>query len=180
MKNRVITVTGHRDVYGTESKSNNVPAYIGRAIMDLMESLCDEGYSSVEFNIGMAVGADQIVAEFLRKANVPYNAYIPCIGQEKRWPKDVQEYYNEVLIPNAKTRTLVHNGPYNYICMQMRNELMVDNCDEVFAVYRGDVSGTSFTGGTGKCIKYALAEGKKVTVFNPDTFETFVIGGANE
>jgi uncharacterized phage-like protein YoqJ len=106
----------------------------------------------------MAQGADQMAAQICIDHNIPFDAYIPCEGQEKPWPKAAQEKYHE-LLGHARHEILTYAGPYpGPWCLQTRNEAMVDNADYILSVYDGTA------GGTANCIKYAKEKG----VIGPD------------
>ena len=115
---------------------------------------------------GMALGVDQIAAMLgiwmrdQRKLSVQVEAAIPCIGQDSKWPQTSKEQYQSILA-KCDIRTVIHNGPYNYTCMQQRNEYMVDKADILIAVWDGS------SGGTGNCVRYAKQKGVKIIQINP-------------
>ena len=106
---------------------------------------------------GMALGWDQWAAKICVELGIPFDAYIPCIGQECKWiPSSRQEYHR--ILGLASRQVMVYNGPYNGSCMQDRNIAMVDACDILVALWDGS------TGGTGNCIRYAKSKG--ITIVN--------------
>lgn len=103
---------------------------------------------------GMALGWDQALAQGAINAGVPFHAYIPCAGQEKRWPQRSRLRYHEILgMAEHKKYICVDYSPR---CMQDRNIAMVDNSDEVLALWDGS------SGGTSNCVKYAKSVDKEI------------------
>ena len=113
---------------------------------------------------GMALGWDQAVAEAAGRLGIPYVAAVPCVGQDRIWPKESQARYN-ALLTRAKEVKVVTDGPYAAWKMIARNKWMVDNCDEVLALWDGFRGPNGeYVGGTGSCVEYAT--GKKKTIHN--------------
>lgn len=103
---------------------------------------------------GMALGFDQAVALACLKYNVPFEACVPCDGQESLWPAEVQEGYKE-LLQAAHKITVVSPGKYAAWKMHARNAYMVKKGNPIVAYLK---PGTS-DGGTAACVK--LAQGTK-------------------
>jgi uncharacterized phage-like protein YoqJ len=97
---------------------------------------------------GMALGVDQDLAQVSIELAIPFLAALPFIGQESRWPKSSQDYY-EWLLERADDVVVVSSGGYAPYKMQIRNEWMVDHCDILLAVWDGS------DGGTSNCVRYA-------------------------
>jgi len=112
---------------------------------------------------GMALGIDQLVAEIAIEMNIPYIAAIPFVGQETAWPKQSQEYYQE-LLNQASEIVVVCKGVYAAYKMQIRNQYLVDNSDVLIAIF--NTSETS--GGTYNCIQYAEKQNKQIIKINPN------------
>lgn len=162
----VISFTGHRPnkLWGYDIHR--------KEYMDLFRSL----YSAVmtewkrEGDLllvsGMALGVDQVAAMLgiwmrnQRHFSVQVEAAIPCIGQDSKWPEQSRRQYQDILV-KCDIRTIVHNGVYNYRCMQQRNEYMVDKADTLIAVWDGS------NGGTANCVRYAEKKGVKIIQKNP-------------
>lgn len=138
----IVAATGHRpDKLGGYSKQ------VYNRLIDLAKSeISIIGASRVL--CGMALGFDMAVADAAIELNIPFVAYIPFIGQEKRWPKSSQDHYN-TLLSLAESKVIVCDGGYSPEKMNLRNEAMVNNCDVLLALWNGSSSGT------GNCIKYA-------------------------
>jgi uncharacterized phage-like protein YoqJ len=105
---------------------------------------------------GMALGWDQALAEAAIQQNIPFDAYIPFVGQESMWPRQSQEKYHNLL---AKARKVIvcSEGGYSSFKMAVRNRKMVDAADTIVAMYNGDI-----TGGTANCIEYATTKHKRI------------------
>lgn len=102
-----------------------------------------------EFIVGGALGIDMLAALIACEFNVPYTVAVPCLNQDAKWNPACKSMYAAIL-ERARKVYYVSNTPYDSICMQKRNEWMVNNCDTLYAVWDGS------NGGTGNCIKYAL------------------------
>lgn len=106
---------------------------------------------------GMALGWDQALAVAAIRCKIPLHAYVPCVGHPDRWPTASQEFYAKI-IKRCEFVRIVHPDTYTPICMQWRNEAMVDAADTVLALWNGT------PGGTANCIRYA--EEKKKPIVN--------------
>lgn len=104
---------------------------------------------------GMALGWDQAVAQACVDLQIPFVAACPCRDQQRLWWPASQAHYI-ALLEFADEVVYVKDGPYDAACLQLRNEWLVDRCDEVLALYDG--SG----GGTANCVAYAQQQGKSV------------------
>ncbi len=104
---------------------------------------------------GMALGWDQAIAWAARAARIPFWAYIPFVGQESVWPYASKEEYRE-LLSYATKLVVCSPGGYGPHKMQMRNVLMVRDCDEILALWNGS------PGGTANCLAYAHEHGRPI------------------
>lgn len=104
---------------------------------------------------GMALGWDLAWAHAGILKGIPVVAAIPFLGQECKWPKYSQDYYNTLL---DKCCEIVEVSPPGYAIWKMfkRNEYMVDNSDKVIALWDGS------KGGTYSCVKYAEKVSKEI------------------
>jgi uncharacterized phage-like protein YoqJ len=109
---------------------------------------------------GMALGWDQYSANVCIKLGIPFDAYIPFLGQEKAWPQKSQTTYHK-LLAKAANQIIVCAGGYAAYKMQVRNEAMCNNCDILIACFDGT------NGGTANCINYAKSKNKKIIFINP-------------
>lgn len=158
----VITITGHRpNKLGGYNPNAPLNIKVKEAIQAKMLSAIQKVGPEVTFNIGMALGVDQWSAELCIDLGVPFDAFLPCVNMEKKWPKAAQEHFR-TLLKHARTVTLVHEGEYpGAWVMQKRNEVMVDNADYVLSVWDGT------PGGTANCVNYAREKGIKTVNINP-------------
>lgn len=104
---------------------------------------------------GMALGWDQALAIAAIKRGIETRAYVPCHGQESRWPAKSQRLYQKILKRCARTLIACPQA-YRPECMQLRNELMVDDSQLVLALWDGS------SGGTANCIRYARKKGRTI------------------
>jgi len=111
---------------------------------------------------GMAIGYDLYAAFVCLKLGIPYVSAIPFVGQEKMWPQETQKIYHRIL-EKAAEAVVVSEGGYAAQKMQIRNEWMIDHCDQVLACWDGS------NGGTYNCIKYAQSQNKLIHYITPLT-----------
>jgi hypothetical protein len=141
----------------------------------------DQFASHLRACTGMALGVDQFFAQACIEEGVPFTAFIPCHGQESRWPASSKLTYEELLADRHCLRTrYTHDGPYpGPWCMVQRNQDMVDWLVEesspggvLLAVWSGKRKG-----GTFDCVvrgqkkRYGLERVLRVIQFNPVTRE---------
>jgi len=104
---------------------------------------------------GMALGWDQALAQAALALDFKVWAYVPFLGQESKWPQEIQDHYKLMLSYCDKVKYCSEPG-YSAMKMQIRNAMMVDDADSILAYYNGT------PGGTQNCINYANAKGKPV------------------
>jgi len=161
VKATYITITGHRpQKLGGFNPKNALNIKVYEALEAKMVNAVSK-FDNVVFRIGMAIGVDQMAAHICVKHGFAFDAYVPCEGQESRWPKHVQDEYRK-LLTHARNVYVTHDGPYpGAWVMQKRNEQMVDGTDYLLSVYDGTA------GGTANCVKYAQEQGVTIVNINP-------------
>ncbi len=154
----IVAFTGHRPlkIIGSYSTENN-PKY-DQCCDRIREALYSLNPSKVIS--GMALGVDIWAAEICVEMEIPFIAAIPFVGQERMWSYEAKQQYNS-LLRQAEEVKVVCEGRYHASKMQIRNEWMVDNADEIIAVWDGS------SGGTSNCVKYAKEQGKKIYRIDP-------------
>lgn len=147
----VIAATGHRPNkvggYGVEAQGRLVSiarGYLQREKPDRVIS-------------GMAQGWDTAWALAALNLDIPLTAAVPFEDQTFVWPAEAQRRWRRIL-DRAQRVVVVSPGPYAAWKMQRRNEWMVDNCDQVCALWDGSNCGS----GTANCVKYAKSIGRPV------------------
>jgi len=115
---------------------------------------------------GMALGVDQMAAKICLTLNIPFIAAVPFVGQEDRWNDASKIEYKELLM-EAQEVKIISPGGYAGWKMQTRNKWIVDNCENLLAVYDGG------GGGTRNCVEYAKNLNKKIWVINPNEGDGF-------
>ena len=152
-----VAVTGHRPKkIGTYDWDSEEFRKIRETLAEKLEKLISENEAVApddenSGSTGMALGTDQIFASLCQGLGIPYDAYIPCMEQEKRWPeKSRQKYYR--LIAGARNIIQVGKEPYDPGLMQMqtRNIRMIEDADVLIAIWNGEKFG-----GTWNAIQYA-------------------------
>jgi uncharacterized phage-like protein YoqJ len=100
---------------------------------------------------GMAQGWDTAIAWAALTHGIPLTAAVPFATQSLTWPQASRKFYGE-LIAQADRVVILSPPPaseaYMRLAMHTRNKWMVDNCDEVVALWNGT------SGGTKHCVEY--------------------------
>jgi uncharacterized phage-like protein YoqJ len=152
----IVAFTGHRpEKLGGYKLPNPIYIKVCQQIESTLKELNPEKVIS-----GMALGVDQWAAFISYKLKIPFIAAIPFINQESKWPTFSQETYNK-LIKLASEKVIVSDGEYSANKMQIRNEWMVDRCDQLIAIWDGS------SGGTGNCVNYAKSKNKSIIYIDP-------------
>lgn len=109
---------------------------------------------------GMAVGWDIMLARAAKELGLELWAYIPFRGQQNEWPLSARKEYLDLL--SYATVTKVAMPGFNIKAYQIRNEMMVQDCDQILALWNGKKYG-----GTWNCLEYARNE-------YPDKFNNLI------
>jgi len=104
---------------------------------------------------GMALGWDTALAIASIRLGIKTHAYVPCEGQDSKWPAEHRVRYKKIL-GKCASRLIVSLKGYAPWVMTRRNEVMVDDADLVLALWDGS------SGGTGHCVGYARKVGVPV------------------
>lgn len=153
----VLAVTGHRTkrLLGEQHRVNGVRTQkyeIRQHALEFLQAVAQQKLSEIKPEkvlIGMALGWDTVVAKACLNMEIPYVAVVPCDNQDSVWPSSDRNTYRHLLKLAAEVVN-VSPGPYETWKMFVRNEYLVDNCDQLLALWDGE-----YTGGTGRCIAYA-------------------------
>jgi len=149
----IIAVTGHRP--------EKLGGYSEEAFIKLVDFAKQElsKLNPEKIISGMAIGWDTAVAIAALELKIPLLAAIPFSGQEKIWPQENKNIYNDILKHNLVDIFIVNPGGFQAWKMLKRNEWMCDNCDILLSLYNGDK-----TGGTKHCVEYAKK--KNIEIIN--------------
>lgn len=134
--------TGHRP-----EKINLSPKVIMSALEEEIRRAYADGF--YVFISGMAPGVDTWAAEIILhlrdEEHMPIKliAASPFEGFEKRWSKEWQQQYNEIIRRADLVKYISSN--YYASCFQVRNEWMVNHSARVIAAFNGQKSGTKNT-----------------------------------
>lgn len=160
-----IAVTAHRPnrLYGYDYYSPGNLA-IATKLREHLLSHLNQG-KQVHAISGMALGGDTIYALVVLKLkrqgyNITLESAIPCTAHSSQWPKPSQDQWKSI-VEQADVVTYVSKLLYKPYLMQKRNEYMVNQCDELIAIFDGT------KGGTANCIDYAMKKEKKIMTINP-------------
>ena len=91
---------------------------------------------------GMALGWDQAIAEACIDLSIPFVAAIPCHEYDKLWWPASQAHFRALMIRASET-VFVTKGPYTTSCLQARNLWIVENSDQLLALFSGAPGGTA-------------------------------------
>lgn len=161
---KTLCVTGHRPD-GLPWKNDLKDIRCSNFIKQLEEYLIFailNGYT--HFIAGGALGIDTLFALSVIKLkeeypNITLEIAVPCETQSKGWNSHDKSVYNYIL-KNADKVTCL-SQKYYVLCMQKRNEYMVNGSDCVLCCYNGVRKG-----GTYNTIKFAQKNNKKLLFIN--------------
>ena len=136
-----VCFTGHRPEK-LDMSEGKVKSALLREIMKAI----DDGFNV--FISGMARGVDMWAAEIVLELkeehpDIKLIAAIPFEGFEKKWSRDNQKQYNDILNQADLVKYICPS--FSYRTYQIRNEWMVDHSARVIAVFNGEKSGTKNT-----------------------------------
>ena len=112
----------------------------------------------------LARGADQLFAEVLLEAEIPFTAIVPSAGYEQTFGDDLRTKYEDLLRQADGVENLGRAKPSERAFLEA-GQWIVDHTDVVFAVWDGEEA--RGMGGTGDIVKYARREGRKCFHLNP-------------
>lgn len=153
----IVSFTGHRP---NKLGGYTIPNLIYNNVTSQIEKTLRELKPEKAIS-GVALGVDQWAAKVCIKLGIPFIAAIPFEGQEKIWPQESKDRYNDLLKKAAET-IYVCSPEYAAWKMQKRNIWMVDNSDVLIAIW------DQTSGGTANCVKYAKSIGKKIILIDPN------------
>lgn len=110
---------------------------------------------------GMALGVDQWAAIAANTLGIPFIAAMPCDDMWRKWPQKSQDEFHS-LLDKAKEKVVVSPGPYAGWKLNARNRYIVDNCDQLLAIFDGVGNG-----GTANAVNYATEKNKEIILVNP-------------
>lgn len=161
----VISLTGHRKLPGGYNILTPENLAIARKVREYLLIHLDAG-KRVHAISGMAPGGDIIYARVALKLrnqgyDITLECAIPCADHSKNRPKSGQAEWEEIVAAADKI-TYVSEDKYRLELLQKRNEYMVDEADEIIALWSGSRSGTY------NCLMYANKQGVPITlIINP-------------
>lgn len=140
----MLAVTGHRP-----DKLGGYSPTVARALTLFAEGELYRMEPDIVIT-GMALGWDQAIGWACHARRIPFWAYVPFDGQDSMWPPQARRQYAE-LLSYADKIVVCSSGGYEPYKMQVRNQRMIDDCQQVLALWNGT------SGGTGNCLRYARA-----------------------
>lgn len=110
---------------------------------------------------GMALGFDQLGAEVALELGLNLVAAIPFENQDSEWPEKSKRHFHDLLSKAKLVVNVSGEEEYKRQYMQDRNEWMMNNADEVFALYDGS------SGGTDNAVRYANRIEQPIHILTP-------------
>jgi hypothetical protein len=158
-----VGITGHQDLGPQETIT-----WLSRALESLINQYnIDLGVTS------LAIGADQLYAEILRKRQIRYIAIIPSNDYEKTFTDNSSfAKYTELLQEASDTIKLPFKQPSDTAFFEAGKQV-VDLADMMIALWDGKPA--KGLGGTGDVVHYACSRQKRVVHINPITHTVSVI-----
>lgn len=143
----ILAATGHRP-----NKLGGYAPHIMRATRAYALACLYETKPDVVFT-GMAQGWDTAMADAALTLGIPFVACIPFKGQEDYWQPNDRRLYKALIAEAEDVEVICKRKParQDHIvnAFHNRNELMVDSCDLLLALWDGTESGTAH------CVRYA-------------------------
>jgi hypothetical protein len=135
-------------------------------LSDTLEGIIRQYHIDVGIT-SLAIGADQLYAEVLSKANIPYIAIIPCEGYETTFQNtDDLVRYQELLQKASEKIQLPFEKP-SETAFYVAGKKIANLSDVLLTIWNGLPA--KGLGGTGDIVKYALSIKKPVVHLNPIT-----------
>jgi len=153
----IIAGTGHRPCYCPCLYDAKHPWLIEKK-KQLRDSLVAYGPSLVI--TGMAIGWDTWLAQEALFLDIPIACYIPFPGQQNKWPEESRKEYDHI-VSRAKIVKNISDS-YSKNAFFKRDEAMIDDCTQVFALWNSE---EVKSGGTYHTVQYALSKGKPIKNF---------------
>lgn len=104
---------------------------------------------------GGALGFDMVATDVARERGIPYTLALPYLGFDDRWNDQERERLHGLSQEADEVRYVSAPG-YSRHKMERRNHYIVDNSDQLIALWDGRKSGT------GNCILYAWSRRRPV------------------
>lgn len=151
-----VAITGHRPDSFLQSHYTQGQIQL---LSDGMVATFKRQYDELAFNVGGALGADQIVGQSCIDAGVPYYLYLPFPVdiQGRYWKEEQREDLVRQFELAAGVKIVDPTGHYDVKNYFVRDRQMVDDADVVVAFWVGKKRG-----GTYEAMKYALTQSKFV------------------
>ena len=152
-----VGITGHQNI-----GSDEIIKWITNVLVANIKEL------SIDFGLtSLAIGADQLFAQLLKRHNIPYMVIIPCDDYSKTFTDAASlETYHNLLNSSFNRFQLPFPKPSETAFYEAGKEI-VNRSDLMFAVWNGQPA--KGLGGTGDIVKYALSIKRSILHINPIT-----------
>ncbi len=151
-------ITGHRNI------NREIGLYGIKLLIDKVQNECND---IEHYYCGMALGTDQLFAEYLIEQNLPFTAVIPFTNQWEKWSISQQKHYHYLL--KFSQQVIIISPEYTSSCTHLRNNYMINHSEICLGIYDD-----RNYGGTKSTVNKAISHGLKTLIFNPKTEEIIV------
>lgn len=152
-----VAITGHRpDVFIQSHYSQEQINLVAEGVVATFKRQYKD---DLVFNVGGAIGADQIMGRACMEQQVPFHLYLPMTieVQGRYWSQAQRQELHSQYEAAAGVHIIDPSGDYSVKNYFLRNRKMVDEADIVVAFWVGKRAG-----GTFDAIKYGLKSSKFV------------------
>lgn len=157
----IVAFTGHRpSKIGGYDPNNPIRARVKRLLFFKLAKYQVLYPEQLQVISGGALGVDQDVADICVQLGIKFRLYLPCNNYAAPWPEASQQHLHNLM--DKACRVLYVSDKYTPSCLDKRNRKMVDDCDELVAIWDGSKSGT------GNCVAYAYSVNKQVEIYDPN------------
>lgn len=151
-----VAITGHRpDAFIQSHYTQGQIQMIAEGVVATFK----RQYGELSFNVGGAIGADQVMGRACIEAQVPFHLYLPFSidVQGRYWTQEQRDELSSQFDRAAGVSIVDPSGSYHVKNYFIRDRQMVDNAEVVVAFWVGKKRG-----GTYETMKYALKQSKFV------------------
>lgn len=159
----ILGITGHQDL-----ESFNLKWILNEIIKFISNNNIEKGISS------LAIGADQIFANELKKEKIKFEVIIPCANYASTFKskKDLDMFKS--LLESAENITILNFEEPSELAFYKAGIEIVNLSSNIMAIWDGKKA--KGMGGTGDIVEVALAKQKQVYHINPITMKCKNLG----
>lgn len=161
-----VAVTGHRPDKLGGYRPNPTLQHIDTLLTTTLNRL-QTLIPSLHAISGMALGVDQLYARICTRLRIPFSAYIPFHGQERRWPAASQHDYQALLQLASAIHYTVQPSPQPLSYDDIRRALLQRNADMVAVAHAAIAVWNGTPGGTAHAVGLIRATQMPLLILDP-------------